>query len=107
MRYSCFLAFYLLSTSVHSLPLELNNLPVLANQYEIKKAVLIDFVDSYNYKCPSELSQEQLVALLSNEENETDLSTMLESDQLESRDIYVEARSMIRCFTQGAVSQGY
>jgi hypothetical protein len=79
----------------------------LAKQYEIKASVLEDFVNSYNFKCPKEISEWQLLVLLDALDEDTELSTMVESDKMDWRDMYVEARSAIACMTDGKVSKGY
>lgn len=79
----------------------------LANQYEISATVLEDFVNSYNFKCPKEISEWQLLVLLDALDEDTELSTMVESDKMDWRDMYVEARSAIACMTDGKVSKGY
>lgn len=79
----------------------------LAKQYEISAVVLEDFVNSYNFKCPKEISQWQLLVLLDALDEDTELSTMVESDKMDWRDMYVEARSGIACMTSGQVSKGY
>ncbi len=79
----------------------------LAKRYNIQRSVLNDFVDSYNFKCPQELTSENLISILNTEDDDTELSVMLESDRLEWRDIYVEARAGISCLHQGIVLKGY
>jgi len=79
----------------------------LANQYEISADVLEDFVNSYNFKCPKEITSWQLEVLLDALDEDTELSVMVESDKMDWRDMYVEARSGIACMTDGAVSKGY
>lgn len=82
----------------------LNN---LAEQYNVKLSVLEDFSQSYNFKCPQTLTANDLVTILNTEEEDTELSVMIESDRLQWRDIYVEARSGISCMHDGLVSKGY
>ncbi|MFY0640565.1 MAG: hypothetical protein JXR16_05935 [Bermanella sp.] len=79
----------------------------LAEQYNVKLSVLEDFSQSYNFKCPQTLSANDLVSILNTEEEDTELGVMIESDRLEWRDIYVEARSGISCLHDGLVSKGY
>lgn len=79
----------------------------LANRYNIQLSVLSDFVESYNFKCPQELTSQNLISILNTEDDDTELSVMLESDRLEWRDIYVEARAGISCLHDGVVSKGY
>jgi hypothetical protein len=85
-------------------PAEITQLSV---QYEVPVTVLTDFVASYNFKCPSEITPAQLKSLLSRLDDDTELSVMLESHRLQWRDIYVEARGLISCLTPGNVSKGY
>lgn len=79
----------------------------LADKYDVQLSVLKDFNESYNFKCPQTLSANDLVAILNTEEEDTELSVMIESNRLEWRDIYVEARSGISCLHDGLVSKGY
>jgi hypothetical protein len=79
----------------------------LAEQYNISLSVLQDFVESYNFKCSQELSAPSLVEILNAEDDDTELSIMLEANRLDWRDIYVEARSGIGCLDKGPVSKGY
>ncbi len=79
----------------------------LSQQYQIVHRVLADFVESYNFKCPSEITRPQLTALLNRLDDDTELSVMVEGNRLGWRDIYVEARSMIGCLTHGEISKGY
>jgi len=79
----------------------------LSQQYKVAHSILSDFVGSYNFKCPAEITGPQLTGLLNRLDDDTELSVMVESTRLQWRDIYVEARSMITCLTQGQVSKGY
>jgi len=79
----------------------------LSQQYEVPTKVLSDFVGSYNFKCPSEITPGQLKTLLNRLDDDTELSVMVESSRLQWRDIYVEARGMIACLTPGEISRGY
>ncbi len=79
----------------------------LSKQFAVPSVVLTDFVDSYNFKCPSEITPLQLKSLLSRLDDDTQLSMMVESNRLQWRDIYVEARGRIMCLTPGNVSKGY
>jgi len=79
----------------------------LSQQYQVAHSILVDFVGSYNFKCPAEITRPQLTGLLNRLDDDTELSVMVESTRLQWRDIYVEARSMITCLTQGEVSKGY
>jgi len=80
---------------------------VLSQQYQVAHSILVDFVGSYNFKCPTEITRAQLTDLLNRLDDDTELSVMVESTRLQWRDIYVEARSTISCLTQGEVSKGY
>jgi len=82
-------------------------LAFLAEMFQIKEEVLTDFVQSYDFKCPQALSHQDLVNILSMDEEETELSVMQESEKLGWRDIYVEARSNIECIHEGLVSNAY
>lgn len=79
----------------------------LASQYNVALSVLEDFVESYNFKCPQEISATKLVGVLSSEAEDTELGVMIEAERLQWRDIYVEARSGISCLDAGIVSKGY
>ncbi|MGK0444223.1 MAG: hypothetical protein ACJA1U_001154 [Bermanella sp.] len=79
----------------------------LASQYNVALSVLEDFVESYNFKCPQEISAAKLVGVLNSEAEDTELGVMIEADRLQWRDIYVEARSGISCLDAGIVSKGY
>lgn len=79
----------------------------LAEKYDVQLSVLEDFSESYNFKCPQILSANDLVTILNTESEDTELSIMLESDRLQWRDIYVEARSGISCLQDGLISKGY
>ena len=79
----------------------------LAAQYNVALPVLEDFVQSYNFKCPQELSTVKLANVLNSTEEDTELAVMIEADRLQWRDIYVEARSGISCLDAGMVSKGY
>ena len=76
-------------------------------EHSIKENLLSDFVESYNFKCPEEITEVQLHSLLNDRYGEHQLNIMIESDKLDWRDIYVEARSGISCLTEGMVSKGY
>lgn len=79
----------------------------LAGQYTLSETVLTDFIESYNYKCPEEITREQVLAVINDTVNDTELSVMQESANMNWRDIYVEARSAITCQTSGDVLKGY
>jgi hypothetical protein len=83
------------------------DLQTLAEQYQVSSIVLVDYVNSYNFKCPDEVTSTQLTNLLTRLNEDTELSVMLETDKMQWRDLYVEARSLIGCFSEGAISQGY
>lgn len=104
---SLFLSFQTQAETETELSIDDATLSELAKRYNIQLSVLNDFVDSYNFKCPQELSTENLISILNTEDDDTELSVMLESDRLAWRDIYVEARSGISCLHQGIVSKGY
>jgi len=84
-----------------------DGLTLMAGAYDVDVKVLQDFVESYNFKCPAEITVEQLSQMLDQVNEDTPLSVMLESSKMDWRDIYVEARSGIACLTPGAVSKGY
>jgi hypothetical protein len=84
-----------------------SELTQLSLQHEVPIMVLTDFVASYNFKCPSEITPLQLKSLLNRLDDDTELSVMVESHRLQWRDIYVEARGLISCLTSGSVSRGY
>lgn len=79
----------------------------LAEMYQVRTDVLTDFVHSYDFKCPQALSNQDLISILSLDEEETELSVMQESDNLGWRDTYVEARSNIECLTGEAVTNAF
>lgn len=79
----------------------------LATQYAIPVDVLADFVASYNFKCPTELNAAQINWLLKDAPYDNELRIMAESEGMEYRDIYVDARSNIQCMSQGEVSRAY
>lgn len=79
----------------------------VATQYQISLDVMHDFVASYNFKCPAEISEAQLVWLLKDAPYDTELRVMAESEGMEYRDIYVDARSNIQCLSKGEVSKAY
>ena len=70
-------------------------------------SVLKDYVESYNFKCPSPMTHEQLNWLLKDAPYDSDLNIMIESMDMEYRDVYVDARSSIECLTEGQVSKAY
>ena len=76
-------------------------------EFSINRSLLEDFVNSYNFKCPDVISEEQLRAMLLDKYADHELNIMIESKYLNWRDTYVEARSNILCLTTGVVSKGY
>jgi hypothetical protein len=107
LRYFLFLPVFLFSFIASA---ELNSqqkIVSLSNDFGVRLEVLNDFIASYDFKCPSTLTEAQLISLLNDENEDHELSVMIESDRLSWRDIYLEARSGISCLTQGAVSKGY
>ncbi|MEH6348065.1 MAG: hypothetical protein V7785_23410 [Bermanella sp.] len=97
-------SFTLLSLMANAISAE-ENLHTLAEQYQVSHAVLSDYVNSYNFKCPDEVNTAQLTSMLSHLNEDTELSVMLESDKMQWRDLYVEARALIDCFSEGEVSR--
>ena len=83
------------------------DLQTLAEQYQVSSVVLADYVNSYNFKCPEEVTPTQLSNLLTRLNEDTELSVMLETDKMQWRDLYVEARSLIGCFSEGEISRSY
>lgn len=83
------------------------NIEFLAEMFYIKPEVLSDFVQSYDFKCPKTLTQQELVGILSLEDDETELSVMQESEKLGWRETYLEARSKIECLHEGIVSSPF
>lgn len=79
----------------------------LAGKYELSERVLADYIESYNYKCPEEITAQQVLNVINDPLNDTELSVMQESENMNWRDIYVEARSAITCQTDGEVQKGY
>ncbi len=59
----------------------------LSQQYQIAQSILVDFVGSYNFKCPAEITRPQLTGLLNRLDDDTELSVMVESSRLQWRDI--------------------
>lgn len=84
-----------------------DNLKTLSEKFQVSHTVLSDYVNSYNFKCPDEVTTLQLTHLLTRLNVDTELSVMLETDKMQWRDLYVEARSLIGCFSEGAVSSSY
>jgi hypothetical protein len=107
LPYFLLVPLFLLSLSV-SADIKSNQLiRSLSNEFEIKIDVLDDFISTYDFKCPSTLTEAQLKSLLMDEYADHELSVMIESDRLGWRDTYLEARSGINCLTKGVVSKGY
>jgi hypothetical protein len=106
-QYALLVSMFILSSPVSA---EINSrqlIKSLSNEFEVKIDVLDDFISSYDFKCPSTLTEVQLKSLLMDEYGDHELSVMIESDRLGWRDIYLEARSGISCLTKGVVSKGY
>lgn len=78
-----------------------------AKEQGVSLTVLQDFVQSYDFKCPDPINEQQLDQQLAALDEESDLAIMLEADRMEWRDLYVESRSQIQCMTGGEVSKGY
>ena len=77
-------------------------------EFSINRSLLLeDFVNSYNFKCPDVITEQQLRAMLLDKYADHELNIMIESEHLKWRDTYVEARSNIMCLTTGVVSKGY
>ena len=106
MRYFFLGVLGWLSLASNASPIE-GDLKSLAQQYQVNHGVLSDYVNSYNFKCPEEVTQPQLTGLLMRLHEDTELSVMLESDKMQWRDIYVEARALIGCFSKGEISRSY
>jgi len=79
----------------------------MAGEYELNPRVLMDYVESYNFKCPQELTEYRLEAVILSFDDYSELSIMMESHQQDWRDIYLQARSGITCFGDGLVSKAY
>jgi len=106
MKYMLLTSLALISSMVSADQQE-ENLQALAKQYQVNQVVLSDYVNSYNFKCPNEVTKPQLTGLLTRLDEDTELSVMLESDEMKWRDLYVEARSLIACFGEGKISSSY
>ncbi len=106
MKHILFASFVLLNFLANANGTE-GSLQTLAEQYQVNQAVLSDYVNSYNFKCPDELTSPELTDLLSRLNEDTELSVMLETDKMQWRDLYVEARSLIGCFSKGDISRSY
>lgn len=78
-----------------------------AKEQGVNLAVLQDFVQSYDFKCPEAITEQQLDQQLAALDEESDLAIMLEANRMDWRDLYVESRSQIQCMTGGKVSKGY
>lgn len=79
----------------------------IAVEHELNTQVLMDYVESYDFKCPQELTEYQLEAVILSYDDYSELSIMMESHQQDWRDIYLQARSGITCFGDGLVSKAY
>jgi hypothetical protein len=101
------LAALTLSLSANAAPEVKASIETLSLEFQVKSEVLLDFVSSYDFKCPDTITHEQLKALIKGEHEDNGLAAMVESDRLGWRDTYLEARSNISCLTEGIVSKGY
>lgn len=101
------LAFTVLLSLIENTHSADDNLKTLSEKFQVSHIVLSDYVNSYNYKCPDEVTTLQLTHLLTRLNEDTELSVMLETDKMQWRDIYVEARSLIGCFSEGEISSSY
>jgi len=106
MKYGTLLSLVLLTGSAFAGSTQ-GDFKILADEYRVSSVVISDYVKSYNFKCPDELTSTQLTDLLSRLDEDTELSVMLETDEMQWRDLYVEARSLIGCFTKGDISRSY
>lgn len=79
----------------------------LGKTHGVNVQVLRDYVQSYNFKCPQELTEYKLESLLLSFDDYTELSIMNESHEKQWREIYIEARAGITCFSQGVMSKAY
>lgn len=79
----------------------------MASEHELNFQVLMDYVESYDFKCPQELTEYRLEAVILSFDDYSELSIMMESNQQDWRDIYLQARSGITCFGDGLVSKAY
>lgn len=70
----------------------------ISAEYSVKLEILNDYVSSYDFKCPKILNIIQLKSLLADEFADNELNIMLESDRMDWRDTYLDARSDITCF---------
>jgi hypothetical protein len=107
LRYFLFLPVFLFSLAANAELDSPQKIVSLGNDFGVRVEVLNDFKASYDFKCPSTLTEAQLISLLNDENEDHELSVMIESDRLSWRDIYLEARSGISCLSQGAISKGY
>lgn len=99
---ACFLAAPIMTQAESLLPID-----DISAEFSVKTHLLEDYVNSYNFKCPTVISEAQLREILSDKYADNALNIMIESDHLNWRDTYVEARSNITCLTTGIVSKGY
>ncbi|EAT13697.1 hypothetical protein HF888_09670 [Bermanella marisrubri] len=83
------------------------DLSAKANAHGLELSVLQDFVQSYDFKCPDPISEQELNQQLATLDEESDLAIMIEADRMGWRDLYVESRAQIQCMTAGEVSRGY
>lgn len=102
------LVLFVTSSNVNSDPVFTSDVVLsLSKEYSVKASLLSEYIESYNFKCPNEINELQLRSLLKDRYADNQLNIMIESDNLDWRDIYVEARSDITCLTDGTVSKGY
>lgn len=106
-KYLCSIFLALLSSASLAIDENDSSLPAIAQRYDVPVGVLQDFVASYNFKCPAELSEAQMIWLLKDAPYDNELRVMAESEGMEYRDIYVETRSHIQCLSKGEVSKAY
>jgi len=106
MKHMLIASFVLLNILANAYATE-GSLQTLAERYQVSHVVLSDYVNSYNFKCPDEITSPELTDLLSRLNEDTELSVMLETDKMQWRDLYVEARSLIGCFSRGDISRSY
>lgn len=68
-----------------------------ATQYEVNIDTLNDYINTYDFKCPKILTDTQLKSLLKDELIENELQIMIESERMQWRDVYLDARENISC----------
>ena len=102
-----YLVSFLLSYPTFANEMTPSHIQAMAKKSGKPASVLLDYVESYNFKCPSPVNEEQLNWLLKEAPYDSELNIMVESKDMEFRDVYVDARSSIRCLTEGQVSNAY